>query len=413
MELKINPEPPEILHIDLNSAFAMTEQQANPLLRGRPVGVTNRLNDYAICIAASYEAKALGIGLGTRNKQARIIAPNFVMLETDPAKYKYIHNKLRVIFESYSPVAYMKSIDEGIIDFRGMRGILGGKTMEDIALEIKERIKREVGDYMSVNVGIGQNRWLAKLAASFMKPDGLYQIDKDNLEVVYSCLDLMDLPYIASRMKLRLIEQKIFTPLDFYRAPEVVLKKQVFKSINGHHWYLKLRGYETETQTSIHTVGRSYVLEHRTQDPVQIAAILYKTSVKIARRLARNNLAARGIILQLGYTDYPYRWQQRKMYALATRRGEQIYKRALELIEDAPKDTTVSAIAMTSYALEPYTNEQIPLYDDETARRERIEDAVNSINDIYGEMAIVPAGVMISKNPMADKISFGSIRYFN
>ena len=185
MELKINPEPPEILHIDLNSAFAMTEQQANPLLRGRPVGVTNRLNDYAICIAASYEAKALGIGLGTRNKQARIIAPNFVMLETDPAKYKYIHNKLRVIFESYSPVAYMKSIDEGIIDFRGMRGILGGKTMEDIAREIKERIRREVGDYMSVNVGIGQNRWLAKLAAGFMKPDGLYQIDKDNLEVVY------------------------------------------------------------------------------------------------------------------------------------------------------------------------------------------------------------------------------------
>src|SRR5690349_13794526 len=77
VELRINPEPAEIMHIDLNSAFAMTEQQANPLLRGRPVGVTNRLNEYAICIAASHEAKNLGIKLGTRNGEARRRAPDF------------------------------------------------------------------------------------------------------------------------------------------------------------------------------------------------------------------------------------------------------------------------------------------------------------------------------------------------
>ena len=70
MNLSHNPAPAEIMHIDLNSAFAMTEQQANPLLRHRPVGVTNRLNDYSICIAASYEAKTLGISVGTRNAAA-------------------------------------------------------------------------------------------------------------------------------------------------------------------------------------------------------------------------------------------------------------------------------------------------------------------------------------------------------
>src|SRR6185369_17803731 len=165
MDLTFNPQPPEVMHIDMNSAFAMTEQQANPLLRGRPVGVTNRLNDYAMCIAASHEAKQLGIRLGTRNGEAKRIAPDFVMRESDSAKYQYVNKKMREIFESYSPVTQMKSVDEGIIDFRGMRGILKGRSLEDIGREIKQRVREEVGDYMTVNVGIAPNRWLAKVAA--------------------------------------------------------------------------------------------------------------------------------------------------------------------------------------------------------------------------------------------------------
>ena len=71
MIIRPNPAPPQVMHIDLNSAFAMTEQQANPLLRGRPVGITNRLNDYAICITASYEAKRQGIGSGAARRNTR------------------------------------------------------------------------------------------------------------------------------------------------------------------------------------------------------------------------------------------------------------------------------------------------------------------------------------------------------
>src|SRR3954471_17664894 len=107
MELRINPELPEVMHVDLNSAFAMAEQQANPLIRGRPVGITNRASDYAICITASYEARRLGVGIGTRLRDARLRAPGFVMVESDPAKYQHINAKMRAIFESYSPVAYM------------------------------------------------------------------------------------------------------------------------------------------------------------------------------------------------------------------------------------------------------------------------------------------------------------------
>lgn len=426
MELRINPEPPEIMHIDLNSAFAMTEQQANPLLRGRPVGVTNRLNDYAICIATSYEARQRGIVLGTRNGEARRISPDFVMIESDPAKYQYVNRQLRGIFESYSPAFQMKSVDEGIIDFRGMRRLLKGRSLEDIGCEIKQRVREEVGDYMTVNVGIAQNRWLAKVAAGFMKPDGLYTICPDNLEVVYGMMDLMDLPYIKKRNKLRLNQAGIFTPVEFFWASEAALRKQVFKSINGHHWYLKLRGYETEMEYGIRTVGRSYVLEHRTSDPEEIATLLYKAAAKVARRLRKNDLAARGLAMWFTYAGNPavgrlwgarkgarFSWSERRMYRTAVRRADQLYWRAMDLFARSPQDEVLASIMITAYALEPVRTEQLALYESEDVRADKIEDVMNAVNDRYGELTLVPAAVAKSKNPMKDRIPFGTVHYFD
>lgn len=421
MILEINPAPPEIMHIDLNSAFATTEQQANPLLRGKAVGITNRLIDYAICITASYEAKRQGIKVGTRYREARWIDPKFVMLEANSDKYAHTHRKLRGIFEDYSPVAYMKSIDEGIIDFRGMRALLKGRSMEDIALEIKQRVREEVGDYMSLNIGIAQNRWLAKVAAGFMKPDGLYTIGPDNLELVYQMLDLLDLPYIKRRNKLRLGEIGIYTPYEFYQAPYWVLFRQVFGSVQGHHWYLKLRGYETEVQHGIKTVGRNYALEHRTADPKELALLLHKACAKIARRLRKNNFAARGLSLALTYAQPKAAplarrrpgWFERHMWLVAVRRTDQLYERALELFRHSPPGQVVAGFSMTSYGLEPYRYDQPNLFEDEQGRRERLEEAINSVNDSFGELVVAPASVLMSKNPMKDKIPFGTVRYFD
>jgi DNA polymerase-4 len=424
MELELHTAPPEVMHIDLNSAFAMTEQQANPLLRGRPVGVTNRLNDFAICIAASHEAKLAGIGLGTRRREGRMKAPNFVMVESDAPKYQYVHRILREIFSSYSPVAYMKSVDEGVIDFRGMRGLLKGRTLEDIGYEIKHRVREEVGDYMKVNVGIAQNRWLAKVAAGFMKPDGLYVIDHTNVEAVYSLMGLVELPYIKRRNQVRLNEAGIFTPLEFLRASEVTLTRRVFRSIVGHHWYLKLRGYETEVEYGIRTVGRSYVLEHRTADREEIATLLHKASVKVSRRLARNKLAARGLMMWFTYLGnqavgrvwgarpHRFAWRGRKMYTVPAHRSDQIYQRAMELFDQSPPGEVLASLMITAYALEPTRPEQLSLYDDDYTRAERLDEAVNVLNDRYGELMVAPASVFKSKNPMKDKIPFGSIRYF-
>ena len=421
MNIEISRSKPEIMHIDLNSAFAMAEQQANPLLRGRPVGVSNRLSDTAICIAASPEAKDQGVGLGTRLPEARLKAPGFVMVESDPAKYQHVYQLVQQIFSSYTPGFVMRSVDEGILDFQGMNSLLNGRSLVDVGLEIKQRVREEVGDYMKINVGIAPNRWLAKLAAGFLKPDGLFVIDHQNLEAVYASLDLVDLPYIKQRNRLRLNGAGILTPLEFLRAPEPVLTKQVFKSINGRHWYLKLRGYETEVEWGIRSAGRSYVLDHRTADSEELKALLCRASMKVARRLGRNHLAARGVFLQLNYVGHPSRnvgyyrsgWQQRRMYPTAAWRGQQIFDRVLDLFAQSPQGRVVSSMALTTYALEPAPDRQLSLDDYWFGRTDSLERVMNSVNNKDGELVLAPATAWKSRNRMPDKIPFGSVRYFH
>jgi len=124
----LNKEPPSIMWIDLNSAFATTEQQAHPSLRGKPMGVTNRLSKECCVIAGSIEAKKLGIKVGCRRTEALAKCQEFIMLETDPPKYHHVYTKLCKIMQDYTPYVKMKSIDEGILDFH--RTLLQGKTQQ-------------------------------------------------------------------------------------------------------------------------------------------------------------------------------------------------------------------------------------------------------------------------------------------
>src|SRR4051794_40149921 len=103
LQLPLNTEQPQILHIDLNSCFATVEQQARPLLRGQPIEVTNRLTNNACVVAASIEAKAQGVKVGMTFSQAKLLAPGLIMIQTDPPKYHHVYKILAGIMRSYPP----------------------------------------------------------------------------------------------------------------------------------------------------------------------------------------------------------------------------------------------------------------------------------------------------------------------
>ena len=399
------------MHIDLNSAFATTEQQAHPTLRGKPMGVTNRLSKECVVIAASYEAKALGIRVGTRRSDALAICPNFVFLESDPAKYHAVYQKLIAIMRDYSPKIKMKSIDEGIIDFHGLEPVLKGRSLEDIGYEIKQRVKDDIGDWMRINIGIGSNRFLAKQAAGWHKPDGLDKIDAANLLEYYRQIELTDLSGIAERNEARLNACGIMSPLDFLEADEYRLKKQVFKSITGLYWYQRLRGYEIDDyDTNLGMVGRQWVVHRPSSRNDYLLPCLSFLCETTGTKLRYRQAEAGGVCVWARYQNGEH-WHAKRMHKMAFYSNQDIYRHAMELFNQRPEGI-VTMIGVYCYRLAPSQRSQMSLFED-TLKKDWLTKAVDEINDFYGTFTLYSATSLNGQKIVKQKVPFGGTDYFD
>lgn len=410
MNLDINQAEPQIMFLDLNSAFASAEQQAHPGLRGRPMGVTNRISPHCCVIACSYEAKALGIKTGSRLSEARALCPNFVILESDPPKYHFMYQKLAAIMRSYSPNIAMKSIDEGVIDFSGTRQV-NTRPLEDIGREIKQRFKAEVGSHMRLNVGIAPNRFLAKQAANWHKPDGLDRIDHRNLLEYYRQIKLTDLTGIASHFEARLQAAGIFTPEQFLKTPADYLKRFVFHSVIGDDWHQRLRGYEADAvPTKLGSVGRQWVLAKSSRDDDYLLPCFQYLAETTAKKLRYQAKDARGVMVWVRF-QAGGGWYQRKMFKNSFYTDRDIYLRALHLFNRRPKHLLVQTMGISLYQLMPSARNQLSLME-QVNQEDWLTTAVDEINERYGTFKIFSANALLGTKIVKQKIPFGSTKYF-
>lgn len=409
MNESYNHERPLIMHIDLNSCFATVEQQSRPMLRGRPVAIVNRRTEHTAIVTASYEAKALGVKVGMKVRDAKLLAPGLVALESDPAKYRFIYHKMMDIMKSYSAHVTMKSIDEGVIDFHQATDSMKRRSLEDIGYEIKQRLKDEIGCAMRCNVGIATNRFLAKTAASLHKPDGLDVITHDNLRAILETLKLTDLTGIAGRNEHRLNAVGIYTPLEFLDASSETLHKMVFKSIVGDQWHQRLRGWEVDDMThDLKTVGRQYVLEANDLTKAQILQRLHHLCEAVGAKLRSQNKVARGVFIYVKTYERQY-WHARKMHELPFFSDQAIYIQASLLFAGAPGG--IKEIGVSCYELGEDNDPQLSLFGDDVAREHRLIDAIDVINQRYGERVVHSADTLGTGRFLQQKIPFGSTRY--
>ena len=401
-----NNEPPMIMHIDLNSAFATIEQQSRPLLRGRPIAVINRRTEHTSIVTASYEAKAKGVKVGMKFIEAARLVPGLIAVESDPAKYRFVYRKLMAIMSDYSPNVVMKSIDEGIIDFHGIPNC---RPLVDIGYEIKRRLREEVGCAMRCNVGIGPSRFLAKTAAGLHKPDGLDIIDSSNLRAVYETMKLTDLTGIASQIEKRLNAVSIFTPIQFLDTDATSLQKVVFKSIIGRHWYERLRGYEVDDRTTeTKTIGRQYVLERRDLTHLQITERLHYLCESVGSRLRAQHKVARGVHIHVRTIDRQY-WHVSRMCHVSFYSDITINTLAQQIFLNAPG--RIQEIGVRVYELSDDTSPQMSLFCDEIVREQQLVKAIDEINQQYGGRTVHSANTLKTGGFIKTKIPFGSTRY--
>ena len=409
MNPNYNTSPPRIMHIDLNSCFATVEQQARPMLRGKPVAILNRKTEYTMIITCSYEAKAMGVKLGMRFKEAKQLCPDLIGLESDPPKYRFVYHKLMNIMNDYSAHVRMKSIDEGVIDFSDSTEAMKNRDIVEIGYEIKERLKAEVGCAMRCNVGISTNRFLAKTAAGLHKPDGLDVVTSHNLREVFSTLELTDLTGIAGRMERRLNAVGIYTPLQFLDADPEKKKKMVYKSICGSEWHQRLRGWEVDKRDfPLRTAGRQYVLERFDLNHEQILQRLHNLCESVGYKVRSQGLQARGVAVHARSRTRGY-WHTRRMASMPFFSNQAIFSIASQLFANGPSD--MKEIGVTCYELSPANDSQLSLFGDEMAREHQIVNAVDDINKRYGERTIHSADTLGTGMYVKQKIPFGSTRY--
>lgn len=406
MPLPLNHNAPTIMHVDLNSCFATIEQQANPLLRGKPIVVAAYNSPNGCVVAPSIEAKLYGIKTGMTVRDAKLLYPKVVVRTPDPAKYRAVHLLFRHIFKDYSPDVTPKSIDEAVIDLTDTLCLFKGSVV-DIGKDIKKRFREEIGEWMKCSIGVSTNRFLAKLAASLHKPDGLDVIDHSNILDIYKKVSLLDLNGINTRFQARLNAYGIFTPIEFYNAPLELLKKQVFQSILGYYWFLRLRGHEIDaTDFKRKSFGNTYALQKQTNDSRELAKLLMKLCEKTGRRLRRADYSAQGVHVSCVYTDLSY-WHIGRKFDVPVYTTRDIYIKAIRLLNMSGYKKRVRNLAVSVYGLIPSTGEQLEMF---SPPAHAVSEAMDKINDKWGEFVITPALMMGMDNTILDRIAFGGVK---
>ena len=278
------------LFVDFNSYFASVEQQLNPSLRGRPVGVVPVMAETSCCIAASYEAKALGIRTGTGVAEARRLCPEIAIVLADHAKYVEVHHQAVAVVDTIAPVRQVLSIDE-------MECELTGRWRQpERALALAQRIKAElllrVGECMRTSVGIAPNTLLAKLASNMQKPDGLTVLPMQDIPQRLLALPPAAINGIGPRMVRRLQAMGIHTMAQLYEAPRDLLRS-AWGGVAGAEMYDKLRGQWYEPRETVaRSLGHSHVLPPDMRHPAGALAVLNRLAQKAAMRLRKQGVYA-------------------------------------------------------------------------------------------------------------------------
>ncbi|KKR43801.1 MAG: DNA-directed DNA polymerase, DNA polymerase IV [Microgenomates group bacterium GW2011_GWC1_41_20] len=405
--MEFNSQPSFNLHLDLNSCFASIEQQANPFLRGKSVAVASYPTPGGCILAASIEAKKVGIKTGMRVFEGRRFDPRLIVLKPDPWKYRNVHLKLRELISEYTNDFSPKSIDEFVLNLRDYPALRNG-SIKAVGREIKMRIKKEIGEWLTVSVGIAPNRYLAKIAAGLKKPDGLEEINKDNFFEVYSKLKLTDLTGIKTRNAIRLNTMGIYSVLDFYRSP-VWRLRAAFHSITGLYWHMRLSGFEVDDISSKRgSFGNSVAIGKNLSKVEELAPILSRLTEKMSARLRSSGFSAKGIHLAIVYKDGSW-WHRGRQMPRSFFDSKDFYKAAFKLLVEASVRRPVLNIAVSCFSLEKTHSLQLDFFND-LAKQKRLVEAEDLINERWGGFSVSSARSFGGAAAVLDRIAFGGVK---
>ncbi|MGC6454964.1 MAG: DNA polymerase Y family protein [Coraliomargaritaceae bacterium] len=381
------------LFIDFDSFFASVEQQLQPCLRNRPVGVVPMAGvETTSCIATSYEAKAYGVKTGTLVREARYLCPGIRFVQADHSRYVRFHERIKDLIHQHIYVEAVLSIDE-------MYGKLPPhwqtpEIAKAKALAIKKALAKEIGPYVCASIGLAPNRFIAKLASKRDKPNGLVAMDHDQLPDQLHVFDLDDITGIGSGMRRRLRNARINTVEALCAASRRKLHR-IWGSVEGDRMWHALRGIDLPLpETRTRTVGHSHVLPPALRSFSGAHATLHRMLQKACRRLRAMDYFTGHLLVQVKF-GFELRWQSEST-CFPTQDNVTLGKLLNGLWEARPRDVPdPTKVGILCSRLEHSQSHTPSLFiQPAQVRRDQLQRAMDRVNRRHGGRTLYYADAM-------------------
>jgi DNA polymerase-4 len=395
----------------MNSYFASVEQQANPFLRNKPVGVCAYLTPNGCIIASSVEAKKLGIKTGCRVKLAKQICPHIALVENDPDKYRSVTKRFFKIMQEFGGNFEPYSIDEAFLDLSS--AVNSFAEAQVIALKIQQRIKAEVGCWLKCSVGISFTRFLAKFASDTAGKDAIKIIGStDDLEQAYLGCKLTDIWGIGPALSRRLNSLGITEISQLRVFPLANLMQALGKQ--GYYLWSKVNGLELGQENNLaiaprKSIGHSYCLPKWTQDKNYLSKTLAKLVYKVGERLRLGGQVAHGFYINWAYVTGSYFGKSFTLIRPVST-DDEIFSLVDQTLTKAVLTDKVRFLAVGVYNLnQPSGQTTLPFEVEQKhplGADVYLAQALDSINGRYGK-GVIYRGRMWQTNDMAhERIGF-------
>ena len=298
--MKLDFPQRKIIHVDMDAFYASVEQMDNPALKGKPLAVGGA-EKRGVVSAASYEARKFGVRSAMSGYLAKRNCPDLIFVPPRFERYKEISLKIRNIFFDYTDLVEPLSLDEAYLDVTTNKK--GNPSASLIAEEIRQRIFNEVG--LTASAGISINKFLAKVASDYNKPNGQKTVNPEEIISFLEELEIRKFYGVGKVTADKMYHLGIFTGKDLKQKSVEFLREHFGKS--GDYYYHVVRGIhnsEVKPNRIPKSVGAERTFDENLSSEIFMLQRLENIATELEKRLKKSKISGKTVTLKIKYSDF-------------------------------------------------------------------------------------------------------------
>jgi DNA polymerase-4 len=397
-----------VAHVDMDAFFASVEEKMNPRLAGRPLAVGGDLKRRGVVASANYEARKFGVRAGMPNGEALRLCPELQLVEGNPQKYVHLSLQILEVLKDFTPIVEPFSIDEAFLDLTGAPRLVAARgeidtrdpaAVLDSAIPLAHAIQKAIHRRtdLTATIGIGPNKYIAKMASGVEKPRGLTVMTLERYRSHFWPLGVRELWGIGEKTQLALERLGITTVGQLAHFPREFLTFHF--GLNGDNMRNCALGDDDGEVVPyykgvpVKSMGHEFTLAADIDSRERIGAHLLRLSDQVARRMRQDGYMGRVIALKLRDTKFKTVIRQRAVPNLMNDENL-IFRTASALLDENWDGRPLRLLGVSvSGLVESGGAEQPSLFDNDEHKR-KMTEAVDSLRNKFGDASLVRAGVL-------------------